>query len=85
MGDFGTVVITDTHSVFHRQHPVQGKDRFSLTYCFTSRSPLQRYGEYSAFRRYVGGDLEWLSEQQRDCLRAKQGYGVRVRSSEGRG
>jgi len=85
VGDFGTVVMVDTHSVFHRQRPVQGGNRFSLTYCFTSRSPLQRYGEYSAFRRYAGGALEGLSERQRDCLRSQRGYGVRVQARGARG
>jgi hypothetical protein len=74
VGEFGTVVMADTHNVFHRQRPMQGRDRFSLTYCFTSRSPLQSYGEYSAFRRYLGGDLEQLSEWQKDSLRMSGRY-----------
>ncbi|MGF1590494.1 MAG: hypothetical protein ACFCU7_14885 [Pleurocapsa sp.] len=36
----GSVIITDTSSIFHRAQPPTEKERFSITFCYTSTSPL---------------------------------------------
>lgn len=35
-----SVIITDTSSVFHRAQPPTERDRFSITFCYTSANPL---------------------------------------------
>ena len=35
----GSVVISDTGSVFHRAQPPTKNDRFSITFCYTTRKP----------------------------------------------
>jgi len=40
LGKEGSVVITDTSNVFHRAQPPTLKDRFSITFCYTSANPL---------------------------------------------
>ncbi len=40
LAEKGSVIITDTSSVFHRAQPPTVKERFSITFCYTSTSPL---------------------------------------------
>ncbi|MEL6579980.1 MAG: hypothetical protein AAFQ14_09515 [Cyanobacteria bacterium J06621_12] len=39
LGKQGSVIITDTSSVFHRAQPPTAKERFSITFCYTSANP----------------------------------------------
>lgn len=78
LGSAGTVVIADTHTVFHRQRPIINTDRLSLTYCYTSKTPLQRYSEYTFFRRLIDNHWQQLTQRQKDCLTVDKTYGVNL-------
>ena len=67
----GSVVISDTGSVFHRAQPPTQNERFSITFCYTSRRPqvIWKSREVS--------NQEWefidskLSFRQKSCLNKK--------------
>jgi DNA-binding NarL/FixJ family response regulator len=46
LGATGTVVIVDPIHVFHRAKPVTARDRFSITFGFTSRKPKVNLNEF---------------------------------------
>ena len=44
LGKKGSVIISDTGSVFHRAQPPTENDRFSITFCYTSTNPQISWG-----------------------------------------
>ena len=63
-----SVIITDTSNVFHRAQPPTLNERFSITFCYTSASPLVIWKGRKISRE------EWeivdrqLNNRQRNCL-----------------
>lgn len=68
LGKEGSVIITDTSSVFHRAQPPTINERFSITFCYTSANPLVVWRSRKMSR------LEWeqlerqLDSRQKSCL-----------------
>ncbi|MGL5806797.1 MAG: hypothetical protein ACRC2R_02560 [Xenococcaceae cyanobacterium] len=69
LGDFGTAIFTDTCRVFHRAKPPVSKDRYSLSFTYTSRKPLAfRYEKF-----HFSSDCWWqieekLSDRQKESI-----------------
>ena len=68
LGKQGSVVITDTSNVFHRAQPPTIKDRFSITFCYTSAHPLVVWRPRKISREKWELVDRQLSSRQRNCL-----------------
>lgn len=64
----GSVVITDTSSVFHRAQPPTTQERFSITFCYTSANPQVIWKVRKIQREQWEIINNGLSQRQRDCL-----------------
>ena len=68
LGKSATMVITDTSNVFHRAQPPTLKDRFSITFCYTSANPLVIWrGRKISHQEWDKVDRQ-LSQRQLRCL-----------------
>ncbi len=64
----GSVIITDTSGVFHRAQPPTKKERFSITFCYTSANPQVIWRVRKMPRQEWEIINSGLSQRQRDCL-----------------
>jgi len=64
----GSVIISDTSSVFHRAQPPTKEERFSITFCYTSASPEVIWRVRKIPRQQWEIINSGLSQRQRDCL-----------------
>ena len=73
LGNKGTVVISDTSSVFHRAQPPTQNERFSVTFCYTSTTPQIIWSS----RKMTPQQWEFINKninlRQKNCL-PKKGY-----------
>ena len=63
-----SVIITDTSNVFHRAQPPTLKERFSITFCYTSASPLVIWQGRKISREQWELVNSQLNDRQRNCL-----------------
>lgn len=68
LGNEGSVVISDTSSVFHRAQPPVTKERFSITFCYTSANPSVIWRNRKVSRQQWEEINSQLSQRQRNCL-----------------
>ena len=68
LGKQGSVVITDTSNVFHRAQPPTMKDRFSITFCYTSANPQVVWRSRKVSRQQWSLIDRQLSPRQKKCL-----------------
>lgn len=66
-GPYGTVIFTDTRSIFHRLKPPTGSDRYSITFSYTSRRPITTF-ERNFSKHQLQVIATGLSQRQQDCL-----------------
>jgi hypothetical protein len=68
LASVGSVVISDTTSVFHRAQPPTIQDRYSITFCYTSTTPQVNWNTRKMSQE------EWqlvernINERQKNCL-----------------
>lgn len=70
-GNRGSAVLSDTCRIFHRATPPISQDRFSLTFSYSSRHPVQTYETVVFSAEQMRPILDGLSERQRSCVFAK--------------
>ena len=68
LGKQGSVIITDTSNVFHRAQPPTIKDRFSITFCYTSAHPQVIWRSRKISREQWSLIDRQLDSRQRNCL-----------------
>lgn len=68
LGKEATVVITDTSNVFHRAQPPTVKDRYSITFCYTSANPLVIWRGRKISRQEWEKVDRQLNQRQVRCL-----------------
>jgi hypothetical protein len=68
LGEQGTVIISDTSSVFHRAQPPTNNDRYSITFCYTSANPLVIWPNPPVSRQEWEKIDSQLNHRQRNCL-----------------
>jgi len=61
----GSVVFSDTGSVFHRAQPPTKEERFSITFCYTSRKPQVIWNTREV------SEQQWKYIDSKTCLRQK--------------
>ncbi|NEO96939.1 MAG: hypothetical protein F6K56_45350, partial [Moorea sp. SIO3G5] len=67
-GPYGTVIFTDTRSIFHRLKPPTGSDRYSMTFSYTSRRPITTFERMNFSKNQLQAIASGLSQRQQDCL-----------------
>ncbi len=67
-GDYGTTVLSDTCSVFHRAKPPTGSDRFSLTFYYASIKPKTIRETWAYPPDHWAIISNRISDRQRICL-----------------
>jgi hypothetical protein len=68
----GSVIISDTRSVFHRAQPPTDEERFSISFCYTSTAPemIWRGSEVSQQQwEFIDNQTNW---RQKNCLDKKR-------------
>jgi hypothetical protein len=68
LGKQGSVIISDTRSVFHRAQPPTNQDRYSITFCYTSANPLVIWPNPPVSRQEWDVMDRQLNHRQRNCL-----------------
>ena len=68
MGKLGTVIITDTASVFHRAKPPEKDDRYSISFCYTSNKPKLYWNSERFFPNNLPEIRNQLNKKQRNAL-----------------
>ncbi len=68
LAETGSVIITDTSSVFHRAQPPTVKERFSITFCYTSSNPLVIWRSPKISRQQWEILNNKLNQRQKNCL-----------------
>jgi hypothetical protein len=68
LGKQGSVIISDTSSVFHRAQPPTNNDRYSITFCYTSANPLVIWPNPPVSRQEWEVIDSQLNHKQRNCL-----------------
>jgi hypothetical protein len=63
-----TAVVADTRSVFHRAMPPRRQDRYSVTFSYTSRTPMTTLPVPPVTERQKQLATRGLDERQRACL-----------------
>ncbi|MBE9045253.1 hypothetical protein IQ255_12750 [Pleurocapsales cyanobacterium LEGE 10410] len=64
----GSVIITDTSSVFHRAQPPTQTERFSITFCYTSTSPQVMWkNSFICPQQWETIEAD-ISQRQKKCL-----------------
>ena len=64
----GSVIISDTSSVFHRAQPPTKEERFSITFCYTSASPRVIWRNSSICLQQWESIEGGISQRQKKCL-----------------
>jgi hypothetical protein len=71
LGKVGSVVISDTSSIFHRAQPPTQNERFSISFCYTSTNPYVTWKS----RKMSSEQWEYIdchtNQRQKDCLNKK--------------
>ena len=67
-GPTWTCVVADPRNIFHRAMPPVRRDRYSLTFSYTSRSPIRVLPSPPVTRRERALGVEGLNSRQRACL-----------------
>ena len=68
----GSVVISDTSSVFHRAQPPTDRERFSITFCYTSTMPQVLWrGRKISQQQWESIDRN-TNQRQKNCLHKKR-------------
>ena len=68
LGKEASMVITDTSNVFHRAQPPTEKDRYSITFCYTSAHPLVIWRGRKISREEWEKVDRQLNQRQVSCL-----------------
>jgi len=68
LGKQGSMIISDTSSVFHRAQPPTNQDRYSITFCYTSANPLVIWPNPPVSRQEWEVMESHLNHRQRNCL-----------------
>lgn len=68
----GTMVISDTSSVFHRAQPPTQQERFSITFCYTSAMPLVIWRGRKISLEQLAMIESNINQRQKDCLPKKR-------------
>ncbi len=68
MGKLGTVIISNTSSVFHRAKPPEKEDRFSISFCYTSNKPKFYWDSQRFFPENLSEISQQLNQKQRNSL-----------------
>jgi hypothetical protein len=69
IGKAGTIIISDTRSIFHRAKPPITNDRFSLTFCYTSYQPQIIWQDKPFTQDQRKLILSQINQRQKNCLR----------------
>ena len=72
LADVGNIIITDTSSVFHRAQPPIYRERFSITFCYTSANPRVFWKSRKISpqqRKLINSKID---RRQKGCLPKKQ-------------
>ncbi len=64
----GSVIISDTSSVFHRAQPPTQKERFSITFCYTSATPYVVWNGRKIFQEHWEIINSNTNQRQKNCL-----------------
>jgi hypothetical protein len=67
-GPAWTCVLADPANVFHRAMPPVRRDRYSLTFSYTTRRPRRVLPSSPVTQRQAGLAVQGLNERQRSCL-----------------
>ncbi len=70
-GKFGTAILADTCRIFHRAKPPVAKDRFSLTFSYTSHQPVARRCKLTLSPQEWSQITTQLNQRQINCLHYK--------------
>ena len=68
MGKLGTVIISETSSVFHRAKTPEKEDRFSISFCYTSNKPKFYWDSQRLFPKNLSEIRNQLNKKQRNAL-----------------
>ncbi|MEM6613776.1 MAG: hypothetical protein AAF652_16260 [Cyanobacteria bacterium P01_C01_bin.72] len=68
LGKEGSMIITDTSSVFHRAQPPKNRERFSITFCYTSANPQVIWKSRKMSRQEWEQLDSLLDQRQVKCL-----------------
>ncbi|MEM8831353.1 MAG: 2OG-Fe(II) oxygenase [Cyanobacteria bacterium P01_G01_bin.19] len=68
----GTVVISDTSSVFHRAQPPTVRERYSITFCYTSANPQVLWNSRKITQEQWKFINENTNQRQKNCLYKKR-------------
>lgn len=72
LGKVGSMVISDTSSVFHRAQPPTERERFSITFCYTSAMPQVLWrGKKITQQQWELIDSS-TNQRQKSCLHKKR-------------
>ena len=67
----GSVIISDTGSVFHRAQPPTKDERFSITFCYTSRKPQVIWDTRKVSNQQWNFINSKINLRQKNCLSKK--------------
>ncbi len=68
LGKQASLIISDTSSVFHRAQPPINQDRYSITFCYTSASPLVIWPNPLVSSQQWQAIDSQLNQRKRNCL-----------------
>lgn len=68
----GSVIISDTSSVFHRAQPPIDHERYSITFCYTSTMPQVIWNNRSIAQEQWDLINANINQRQRNCLHKKR-------------
>lgn len=68
LAPLGSVIISDTSSVFHRAQPPTKEERFSITFCYTSTTPRIIWRNSSICLQQWETIEDGISQRQKKCL-----------------
>ena len=68
----GSVIISDTSSVFHRAQPPTHHERYSITFCYTSAMPQVLWNNRKISQEQWEVINHSISQRQKNCLHKKR-------------
>ncbi|WP_172657263.1 2OG-Fe(II) oxygenase [Myxosarcina sp. GI1] len=71
IGNAGTLIVIDTSIIFHRASPPINRERFSLTFCYTSDRPKVMWTCRQISQKQWQSIEHRLDERQKKCLSKK--------------
>ena len=72
LAKMGSIVISDSSNVFHRAQPPTKKERFSLTFCYTSAYPQVIWRSRKNSREQWKAIDRTLNQRQKACLNKRR-------------